>query len=94
MQSNDGMDKIAWLRSAGRMFNDGCSRPWFCGMARAALLTIVFAGTVVFATGCSSTGGGANARFIAPDVQTGIPGEDDARYQPARSPNFSDLTGG
>jgi hypothetical protein len=94
MQSNDGMDKIAWLRSAGRMFNDGCCCRWFCGTARAALLAIVFAGTVVFATGCSSTGGGTDARFIASDARPGVVGEDDAGYQPPRSPSFNDLTGG
>jgi hypothetical protein len=93
MQSNDGMDKIARLRSAARVFNDGCSCRWFC-VVRAALLAIVFAGTVAFTTGCSSTGGGANARFMAPDAQAGIPGEDKTGFQPARSPNFSELTGG
>jgi hypothetical protein len=94
MQSNHEMDRIARLRSEGHTFNDGCSCLGFCGVARAALLAIVLAGTVVFTTGCSSTGGGANARFIAPDAQPGIAAEDDAGYQPPRSPDFNDLTGG
>jgi hypothetical protein len=63
-------------------------------MIRAALLAIVLAGTVVFTTGCSSTGGGAKARLIVPDSQPGIVAEDDGGYEPARNPGFNDLTGG
>jgi hypothetical protein len=93
MQSNQETDKIARLQSEGHMFNGGCSRRWFCGLSRAALLAIVFSGTVAFTTGCSSTGGGANASFIAPSAQPGVT-ENEAGYQPPRSPNFSELTGG
>ena len=95
MQSNHEMDRIARLRSEGHMSSDGCYCRWFCGMARAAVLAIVFSATVVVTTGCSSTGGGANARFIAANPEPGVAAaEDETGYQPPRSPNFSELTGG
>jgi len=94
MQSNHEMDRIARLRGEGHMFNDGFSCLGFCGVPRAALLAIVLGGTVVFTAGCSSRGGGATARLIVPDVQPGIVAEDDGGYEPARSPAFTDLTGG
>ena len=94
MQSNQKIDRIPRLRSDGHVSNGCCFYLWFCGMARAALLAIVFAGTVVFTTGCSSTEGGAKARLIVPDAQPGIVAKDDGGYEPARSPAFSELTGG
>ena len=94
MQSNQKMDRVARLRGDGHMVNGRCFCLRFCGIARAALLTIIVAGTVAFTTGCSSTGESAEARLIAPDVQPDIVAEDDGGYQPARSPNFNYLTGG
>jgi hypothetical protein len=40
------------------MLNYGCSGLFLNDMGRTALLVVVFGGTVVLATGCSSTGGG------------------------------------
>ena len=63
---------------------------------RAGLLAVALGATVVFATGCSSTGTGFNARLISPvsNNQQATNSEEDNWYQPSRSPGFdSDLFG-
>jgi hypothetical protein len=52
-------------------------------------------GEVAFATGCSSTGAGSNARLISliPPNQRNANFEDDGGSQPVRGPAFSDLFG-
>ena len=57
---------------------------------RAGLLAVALGATVVFATGCSSTGTGFDARLISPvpNNQQATNSEDDNWYQPSRSPGF------
>jgi hypothetical protein len=52
------------------MLNYGCSGLFLNDMGRTALLAVVFGGTVVLATGCSSTGGGVKAGLITPVINS------------------------
>jgi len=92
MQSDEVTGRTGRPRSDAYMVNDDCSCFWFWGMARAALVGIVLAGTVPFTTGYSSTGGSAKGGLIASvsKAQPDTVPEDDGGYQPPRSPSFND----
>jgi hypothetical protein len=73
-----------------------CSGALLVQIWRAALLAVAL-GTIVLATGCSSTGTAFTARLISPVPTNPQPThfDDDNWYQPSRSPGFdSDLFGG
>jgi hypothetical protein len=62
---------------------------------RAVLLALVFSQIVALVAGCSSTGKGFNAGFIAPATNAGqrSSSEDDSFYHPVRSPAFDEMLG-
>jgi hypothetical protein len=69
----------------------------YAHIERAGLLAVALGATVVFATGCSSTGTGFDARLISPvpNNQQATNSEDDSWYQPSRSPGIDpDVFGG
>ena len=96
MKMNQYIVKTAYRSSSGSLLTDHCSGVFLNRIRRAALLTVVLGMTVVLATSCSSTGNGFNARLVSPvsAAQQGSDLEDEGRYEPPRSPAFSDLFGG
>jgi hypothetical protein len=95
MQSNQHIEKTALPWSNARTLNDRCSGFFFNDMGRAALLAVIFSVVIMLATGCSSTGTGISARLVSPVLATqgNSDSQDDAWYQPPRSPGFHDETG-
>ena len=94
MRSDQKIDRIAYARSDGAIFNKRWLRLCLNDVGRPALLAIVLSGAVGFTTGCSSMGGGAKAALAVRNTQPGFVPKDDAVYQPPRSPDFDDLNGG
>ena len=71
MQSNQHIEMaLPW--SNARMLNDRCSGLFFNDMGRAALLAVIFGVVVMFATGCSATGGGVKAGLMEPQPNADI----------------------
>jgi hypothetical protein len=87
--------KSAHRSSGGSLLTDHCSGAFANEIKRSVFLIIMLSVIVVLATGCSSTGTGSDARLISPipTDQQNATSEDDTRYQPARSPAFSDSFG-
>jgi hypothetical protein len=79
------------------LHSNHCSGALWDHIRRAALLAVSLGTIAVFATGCSSTGTGIDARMISPvpTNQQAANFEGDNWYQPSLSPGFdSDLFGG
>jgi hypothetical protein len=81
--------------SGGSLLTGPCSGAFVNEIKRSAFLVIILSVIVVLATGCSSTAMGSDVRLISlvPTKQRVTNFDDDRRYQPARSPAFSDLFG-
>ena len=96
MKMNQYIVETACRSSSGSLLTDHCSGVFLTRVRRAALLTVVLGMTVVAATSCSSTGNGFSARLVSPvsAAQQRSDLEDEGRYEPPRSPAFSDLFGG
>jgi hypothetical protein len=78
----------------GSLTNNRCTGFFVDEIRQATLLALVFSIAVLLTTGCSSTGDGFSAKFIAP-VTSSAKGSapEDNGYYPARSPAFDDLIG-
>jgi hypothetical protein len=95
MKMNEDILETPYGSSSGKLLTDHCSGVRLNPIRRAALLTLLLGMSVVVATSCSSTGNGLNARLVSPvsAARQGSDPEDEARYEPPRSPAFSDLFG-
>ena len=97
MKINQYLVKTAGTPRSGTLLPDHRFGVFAQHIARAALLLPVALGaTVLFATGCSSTGTELDARLISPvpNNQQATNSEADNWYQPSRSPGFDpDLFG-
>lgn len=94
MKLNQQRAKIVYFSGSGSLLTDHSSGAFLREITRAALLAIVLGISVLFATGCASTGKKFSARLISlvtPNQQA-EDAENDI-YKPARSPVFSDLFG-
>ena len=96
MKINQYIVKKAYRSSSGSFLSEHCSGVFLNRIGRAALLTVMLWMTVALATSCSSTRNGVSARLVSPILaaQQGSDLEDEGRYEPPRSPAFSDLFGG
>jgi len=95
MKVTKNIVKTAHRSSGGSLLTGPCSGAFVDDVKRSAFLVIILSVIVVLATGCSSTGTGANVRLLTsvPINQREANSADDGTYQPARSPGFSDLFG-
>jgi hypothetical protein len=96
MKINQYLLKTPCLSSSGTLPSQHCFGVFVKHIDRASLLAVALGVTVVFATGCSSTDTGFDARLISPvpNNQQARNSEDDSWYQPSRSPGFDpDLFG-
>lgn len=97
MKMDQYIVKTVYPSSSGSLLTDHCSGVFLSRIRRAALLTVMLGMTAAVATSCSSTANGFDARLLSPvsAAQQRSDFEDTGRYEPARSPAFSDdLFGG
>ena len=95
MKINQHIVKLICPSSSGSLLTDRCSGDFVNEIKRSAFLIVILSVIIMFATGCSSTGTGFNARLLSliPTNQQDANSEHDGEYQPVRNPAFSDLFG-
>ena len=96
MKINKHIVKLICPSSSGSLLTDHCSGAFLNHIGRTALLAVMLWVGVLLATGCSSTGTGFSARLISPmpTNREAWKAEDNAGYEPPRSPAFSEFFGG
>jgi hypothetical protein len=96
MKMNQYIVKTAYRSNTGSLLTDHWSGVFLNRIRRAPLLTVVLGMMLVVATSCSSTGNKFSTRLVSTfsSAQLASDVEDEGRYEPARSPAFSDLLGG